>query len=308
MKRQTLSSPSLFAINVKSVLSLVVLFLLFFSIGSVAHSQSPEEMEGAKYFKQFCATCHTIGGGRLVGPDLAGVTERRSEEWLIKFIKSSQSMISAGDPEAVAIYEEYGKMVMPDAPFTEAQIKEIINYMRAVEGKGSKEKKIEKAPKKEQGTPSAGVGEYTQEDVLIGKKLFLGKRMFENGGPSCVSCHDVDGESNIWGGTLAKDLTDSFSRLGEGGIGAILRNPPFPVMAAAYNNKPLTDEEVRHLIIFLKEVDKQNRVLLSKESKKFVTSGVVGLFFLVVAYSFIWHDRKKYSVYQRIFSRQVKSE
>ena len=62
---------------------------------------------------QICAACHTIGGGRLIGPDLAGIHDKRSQEWLQAFIKSSQSMIKSGDAEAVAIFEEYNGMLMP---------------------------------------------------------------------------------------------------------------------------------------------------------------------------------------------------
>ena len=58
---------------------------------------------GEQVFNTTCFACHTIGGGRLIGPDLAGVHEKRSQEWLEKFIKSSQSMINAGDTEAVAL-------------------------------------------------------------------------------------------------------------------------------------------------------------------------------------------------------------
>ena len=32
------------------------------------------------FFRQNCANCHTIGGGRLTGPDLKGVTERRDRQ------------------------------------------------------------------------------------------------------------------------------------------------------------------------------------------------------------------------------------
>jgi len=76
-----------------------------------------------------CKACHTIGGGKLVGPDLQGVTERHDEEWLIKFIQNSQELINAGDPEAVKIFEEYNKIPMPPNNLTDDQVRDILLYI-----------------------------------------------------------------------------------------------------------------------------------------------------------------------------------
>lgn len=76
-----------------------------------------------------CKACHTIGGGKLVGPDLEGVTERRDEAWLIKFIQNSQDMINAGDPIAVQVFEENNKIPMPPNNLTPDQIKDILLYI-----------------------------------------------------------------------------------------------------------------------------------------------------------------------------------
>jgi len=77
-----------------------------------------------------CAACHTIGKGKLVGPDLKGVTERREEAWLIKFIQSSQTMIKSGDKIAVKLFEENNKIPMPDNPLTDAEVKELLKYIK----------------------------------------------------------------------------------------------------------------------------------------------------------------------------------
>lgn len=53
-----------------------------------------------------CTACHRIGGGRLVGPDLAGVTERRSREFIIAMIVDPDSML-ANDAEAKQMLGEY---------------------------------------------------------------------------------------------------------------------------------------------------------------------------------------------------------
>ncbi len=62
--------------------------------------------EGQDLFKLTCAACHTVGKGKLVGPDLQNISEKRSQDWLVSFIKSSGTMIKSGDADAVAIFEE----------------------------------------------------------------------------------------------------------------------------------------------------------------------------------------------------------
>jgi mono/diheme cytochrome c family protein len=53
-----------------------------------------------------CTACHTVGGGRLVGPDLAGVTERRSDAFIIGMILNPDSML-ANDETAKQLLAEY---------------------------------------------------------------------------------------------------------------------------------------------------------------------------------------------------------
>lgn len=81
-------------------------------------------------FQQRCETCHTIGKGTRIGPDLKGVTERRDEEWLIKFIRNSQKMIKKGDQTAVKLFNEYNQTVMPaNEEYSDKKIKAILSYI-----------------------------------------------------------------------------------------------------------------------------------------------------------------------------------
>ena len=85
---------------------------------------------GEELFTEWCVDCHTVGGGELVGPDLAGVSERRSIEWLIKIVQNSEALIEAGDPDAVALYEEYDETAMPELPLSEAEVVAVIEYTK----------------------------------------------------------------------------------------------------------------------------------------------------------------------------------
>ncbi|NUM31186.1 MAG: cytochrome c [Bacteroidetes bacterium] len=103
---------------------LAVVLLISFSYKSDAQNAGEES------FKQICSACHTVGGGKLVGPDLKNTTQRHTEDWLISFIKSSQSLIKSGDKYADSIFNAYNKVVMPDqTTLDDAKIKEILTYI-----------------------------------------------------------------------------------------------------------------------------------------------------------------------------------
>lgn len=258
---------------------------------------------GEQLFQASCSVCHTIGGGRLVGPDLAGINERRSPDWLEAFVKSSKSLIESGDAEAVAVFEEFGGITMPDSPLSSAQITQILGYIEAQDSSAPAvaEDIAVEAPEPEE--------ELSMEHVLMGQELFQGTDRFRNGGPSCNACHDVKNDAVIGGGILAAELTTVFSRMGGTGVGAILGQAPFPVMQIAYENNPLTDDEITYLVAFLQHADEQH---LFQQPRDYgiglFASGTVGAGVLYLLFAFVWRGRKSGSVNQEIYDRQIKSE
>lgn len=93
---------------------LPLLFLsLCFSFGVAA--QEPDVQKGKSLFNANCAACHKLNK-RAVGPALAGVSAKYDKEWLYSWIKNSTAMVKSGDPQAVAIYEEYNGSVMTSFP------------------------------------------------------------------------------------------------------------------------------------------------------------------------------------------------
>lgn len=254
--------------------------------------------QGQDMFNKTCAPCHTIGKGRLVGPDLKNINEKRSQKWLIDFIQSSQSVIKSGDTDAVAVYKEYNNMLMPDQPLDVEQIKTILNYINDA-GSGTTE-----TDNKEQQTDL--LENATKENVAEGLLLFTGNTKFTNGGSACISCHKVKDDRIFSSGTLAKNLTNSYNVLGSAGVSAILKNPPFPVMGKAYKNAPLTDNEVLSLTSYLHSVDENSIYQHPVDfGFTFVFFGVIVFVLLQIIINLLYFKRKKNSVNQKIYDRQT---
>ena len=97
--------------------------------------------DGELLYKSYCMACHTIGSGRLVGPDLIGVNEKYEEGWLISFIQSSQTMVKAGDEKAVKVFNEY-MVPMPDQPLNDEQTKVLLNYIQTQSAPNVEEVKL----------------------------------------------------------------------------------------------------------------------------------------------------------------------
>jgi hypothetical protein len=168
----------------------------------------------------------------------------------VDFIQSSRKLIESGDPEAVAIFEEYNRMPMPDNDFTDAQSLAILDYI-----------KRQSSGAESQGEAAATVdllSEATDENIASGALLFTGEKRLTNGGAACNSCHNVQDERIFSHGTLALDLTESWANMGSAGAAAIIKSPPFPLMTEAYRNHAVTEQEVFDLTAYLKSVS-ENR-------------------------------------------------
>ena len=103
-----------------------ILFILAAVISLSAFAQP----DGAKIFKQNCTACHVIGETKLIGPGLKGVTEKRNKEWLKKWINNSSELIASGDPDAIAIFEEYNKVAMTNFNFSDEDFEALYVYLQ----------------------------------------------------------------------------------------------------------------------------------------------------------------------------------
>ena len=107
---------------------LTVFFLSLFSISS-ANAQ-----DGEALFNANCKSCHAVKE-KVIGPALMGISKRRQEDWLIKWIKNSQAVIKSGDEYAVKLFNEYNKVAMTSFNLKDDEIKSILAYVKAEEVK-----------------------------------------------------------------------------------------------------------------------------------------------------------------------------
>ena len=126
----------------KILFSLLLTVLLF--AGSTAFAQEENQdleraQEGKKVFNTNCRSCHAMER-TLTGPALDGTFERimsakgldeaSTYEWLQKWIHNAPAVIQAGDPYAVALYNEYGTIMNAFPTLTEEEVGDVITYIR----------------------------------------------------------------------------------------------------------------------------------------------------------------------------------
>ncbi|MBS0400103.1 MAG: c-type cytochrome [Proteobacteria bacterium] len=114
----------------------LVLALSFMTVGPVfaqvgATAGADSAATGKALFEQRCTACHTIGGGVRVGPDLAGVTQRVSEDWMVRFIMEPDKVIASKDPTAMALVKQFNQIQMPNLGVTQDEARAIIAHLRS---------------------------------------------------------------------------------------------------------------------------------------------------------------------------------
>ncbi len=206
--------------------------------------------DGGALFTTRCAACHgDEGEGRGSFPALAG-----------------NPLVD--DETAVAAVVRSGRGVMPAfSQLSEDEISALTTYLRATWGTAPAGNSGGTTDTTDPGS-TGGTGTTAPEgqgaggeatgpgDPVRGEALFVGATAFESGAPPCMSCHSA-GVNGRAGGSrlLGTDLTDLAARAGGGaGISAMLAAPAFPVMLAAYADKPLGEQERADLGAYFEEL------------------------------------------------------
>lgn len=211
--------------------------LVSLAVGSPGHGEAapPESERGSALFRDKCVACHTIGQGDRVGPDLAGVVQRRDRAWLSRWIAAPDRVLAVGDPTAKALFQQYKGVPMPNQGLTDDEVAALIAYLAAPASVGA----------------AAQAPALLPGDALAGKELFIGIRPLQNGGPACMGCHSISGIGALGGGALGPDLTLAASKFGDAGLASVLASTPFPTMTPIFAPRPLTPEEQANLRAFI---------------------------------------------------------
>lgn len=242
-----------------------------------------QAQQPADFFKQNCMSCHTVGGGRLVGPDLKDVTQRKDRAWLVKFLQNPKALIDSGDPYAVQLQQEARGVVMPTLPgITPDLAGNLLSFIEAES----------KSPTSQAAGPAVSDRPFTPADVAAGRDLFLGRRPLIGGGPACVSCHTLGTLGGLGGGRLGPDLTRVYERLGgRTGVAQWLSAPGTPTMQSLFRRKPLTPEEILPLLAMIEDAAGKGQPAPAGPPLNFLLVGFGGMVLGLVGLQMVWRAR-----------------
>ncbi len=260
--------------SARTGLSLVFLF---------AFSLSAAAQDAADFFRQNCMNCHTIGGGRITGPDLKNVTQRKDRPWLTKFLQDPKAMIESGDPYAAKLQGEARGVVMPTVAGMSPERAQLLLDMIEAESKLAKSQfaglQISNRP-------------FTAQEIAQGRALFAGDSKLAGGGPACVSCHTMRGLPGLSGGRLGPDLTLVYERLqGRKGLAQWLVAPASPTMAPIFKKQALKSEEILPLVAYFEAAAKQGGADDSASLVNFFLLGLGGMVLGLVSLDAVWKRR-----------------
>ena len=99
---------------------------------ATATPTDPEAVQGKLNFESKCLACHSVGEGKKLGPDVYGVTKRRTDAWLARWLKEPEKMLLS-DPDAKAMLKEYNNLPMPNQSLGDAEIRQYLKYFHWID-------------------------------------------------------------------------------------------------------------------------------------------------------------------------------
>ena len=256
---------------------LIALLLVFVATRSTVAQDTPD------YYRANCMNCHTIGGGRLTGPDLKDVGNRKDAEWLIGFMQNPKAIIDSGDPYALKIADESRGVVMPTLPgmsrYRAEQILKLIEEESKLEKSQFEGIKVSSKP-------------FTDADRTNGHSIFIGTQPLKNGGSACIACHSMHDLSTLGGGRLGPDLTKVYERLkGRKSLSAWLMAPATETMQPIFKNRPLEAEEIHVLAAYFEDEAKYSEADASVSRMAFLLLGLGLATATIFLFDVIWKKR-----------------
>ena len=120
----------------------------------------------------------------------------------------------------------------------------------------------------------------------------MGTLAQKNGGPSCISCHSVNGLGGFGGGSLAPELTTVFERYeGRKTLSTWLSAPATPTMNAVFKSQPLDPEEIIAIAAFFQYTLQRAPEDASTGRLNFILLGLGGMIVLLAVFDAVWHKR-----------------
>ncbi len=235
-------------------------------------------------FKTNCVSCHTIGGGRLVGPDLKDVVQRKDRAWLSRLIIDPAAVLASGDAYALKLQSEARGVVMPAVPGMSLERAQAL--LDLIETESALEK-----------SQFAGVQvsdrPFTRDDVQTGREIFLGIRPLTAGGPACVSCHSVKGIGVLAGGGLGPELSAVYERLrGRKGLATWLSAPATTTMQSVYENHPFDAEvDILPLLAYFADLAQDPPQSSQASTLIFILLGLAGTAAALMIFDVLWKGR-----------------
>ncbi len=270
--------------------------------GAAAPAQSVSD--GEALFKSKCAACHTIGGGKLIGPDLKGVTQRRDAAWLTAWIKGPDKVVAGGDATAKQLVAQYG-MQMPNLGLSDTDVANLIAYFQSVDGGAAAPTAASSQAPAAQPQAAPDLTGTTlvlalNGDPNYGEQLFTGEAPLANGGTHCMACHTVNGVGPMGGGALGPDLTHVYARYGRQGLASALGNIPFPTMQGVFANHALSPNNQSDLLAFFEYADSHEGAPRTQQNFQMLFASGSAITILLVLGMLLFWPRQRMGIAQRL--------
>lgn len=252
----------------KYLTSIAVLFSMGLSLCAWAGDNDSVD-KPAEYFFYRCAGCHTVGGGKLSGPDLLPSTK-----W-----------------EDVDLKSAIKKMEKNVGPISDVELNDLTAFLKSLNVSTRIAQQKEKVEAKLRASlPPASFDE--------GRKLFTGQKPLANGGPACYSCHLYKNA----GGSLGFDLTAVKEKLAPVALQSAIENSSYKIMRPIYEKHPVTKEESLHLAEYLSHPEKvDGRPGPGIETITALASALSAVFFVIL---YVFNRGRKGSTRDKLFNRK----
>jgi cytochrome oxidase Cu insertion factor (SCO1/SenC/PrrC family)/cytochrome c2 len=114
-----------------------------------------DQQPGEALFIKGCSTCHSIGGGDFIGPDLKDISERRDPKWLSRFMIEPNKMRFEKDPLAMELLKKFKGIKMPNLGLKQEDVDDLLNYIAAKSKEADAKEKDSKAAAGPDAAPDA---------------------------------------------------------------------------------------------------------------------------------------------------------